>query len=44
MDVRVVGEQAFLRSVEEVGSVIDTGLLAGSTAEDFGLPRIASRG
>lgn len=40
MDVGVVGEETFLRGVEEVGSVVDAGLLAGSTTEDLGLPGI----
>lgn len=44
MDVGVVGEQAFLRRVEEVRAVVDGGLLRGRAAEDFGLPGIAGGG
>jgi hypothetical protein len=44
MDVRVVGEQAFLRGVEEVCAVVDAGLLAGGAAEDFGFPGVAVKG
>ena len=44
VDVGVVGEQAFLRRVEEVRAVVDGGLLRGRAAEDFGLPGIAGGG
>lgn len=42
MDVGVVSEKAFLRSMEEVGSVVDARLLARGAAKDLGLPCIAS--
>lgn len=38
MDVGVIGEQAFLRSVVEVGSVVDTGNFARGTSEHLWLP------
>lgn len=40
VDVAVVCEQAFLRGVEEVRSVVDAGDLAGGAAEDLRLPCI----
>jgi hypothetical protein len=42
MDVGVVGKEAFLSSVEEVGSVVDSGLLTGGAAEDLGLPGVTN--
>lgn len=44
MDVGVVGEQAFLGGVEEVGAVVDAGLFAGRAAEDFGAPGVTGLG
>lgn len=43
MDVGVVGEETFLRSVEEVGAVVNGGLLAGSATENLGLPGVTNR-
>jgi hypothetical protein len=40
VDVRVVREETFLSSVEEVGSVVDAGLLGGRATEHLGLPGI----
>lgn len=40
MDVGVVAEQSFFRCMEEVGAVVDGGLLAGCSAEDFGTPGV----
>jgi hypothetical protein len=40
MNVAIVGEQAFLRSVIEICTMIDTGLLGRSTSEYFWLPCI----
>lgn len=44
MDVGVVGEEALLGGVEEVGAVVDAGLFAGGAAEDFGTPGVAGWG
>ncbi len=41
VDVAVVGEEAFLAGVVEVGAVVDAGLLGGRAAEDFRLPCVA---
>jgi hypothetical protein len=41
VDVGVVGEEAFLCGVEEVGAVVDAGLLGGRTAEYLWLPGVA---
>lgn len=41
VDVRVVGEKTFLRGVEEISTVVDTGLIAGSTTKDLRLPGVA---
>lgn len=38
MDVGVVGEEALLRCVVEVGPVVDAGDFGGGAAEDFGTP------
>ena len=43
VDVGVVGEQAFLCGVEEVGAVVYAGLFRGGAAEDFGTPCVACR-
>lgn len=40
MDVGVVCKEAFLSSMEEVGSVVDSGLLTGRATEDLGLPGV----
>jgi hypothetical protein len=40
MDVGVVPQQSLLGGVVEVRAVVDAGLLAGCSTEDFGLPRI----
>ena len=44
MDVGVVGEEAFLVRVEEVGAVVDGRLLGWSPAEDFRPPGVSSEG
>ena len=41
MDVGIVGKEAFLCGVEEVGTVVDAGLLTGRATKDLGLPGIA---
>jgi hypothetical protein len=43
VDVGVVGEETFLCRVEEVGAVVDAGLLGGRTAEDLWLPGVAGQ-
>lgn len=43
VDVSVVPQQALLRSVVEVGSVVDRRDLAGRAAKDLGLPCIPGR-
>jgi hypothetical protein len=40
VDVGVISEETFLRGMEEICAVVDRGLLAGSTAEDLGLPGV----
>jgi len=40
VDIGVVSQETFLRGVEEIGSVIDTSLFAGSTSKDFWLPGV----
>jgi hypothetical protein len=40
VDVSVISEETFLRGMEEICAVVDRGLLAGSTAEDLGLPGV----
>lgn len=40
VDVRVVGQQALLRRVVEVGAVVDRRLLAGRAAKDLGAPGV----
>lgn len=42
VNVAVVGEESFERRVVEIGAVVDAGLFARSTAEDFRSPCIAS--
>jgi hypothetical protein len=44
MDVGVVGEEAFLRRVEEIGAVVDAGLFAGRATEDLRLPGVTVQG
>ena len=41
MDVGVIREEAFFMRMEEVGPMVDGGLLRGSTSEDFGTPCIS---
>ena len=38
MDVAVVAQEAFLRGVVEVGSVVDGGDVGRGSAEDLGFP------
>jgi hypothetical protein len=40
MDVRVVGKQTFLRSMEEVCAVIDGSLFTRRATEDLRLPSV----
>jgi len=44
VDVGVVGEEAFFVRVVEVRAVVDGGLFAGGTAEDFRAPGVAGDG
>jgi hypothetical protein len=43
MDVGVVREQAFLRSMIEVGAMVDAGNLAWRSPEDLWLPCVKMR-
>ena len=41
MNVGVIRKEAFLVRMEEISSVIDAGLLRGSTPKDFGTPSVS---
>lgn len=43
VDIRIVGQQALLVRVVEVGAVVDGGLFGGGAAEDFGAPGVEVR-
>jgi hypothetical protein len=43
VNIGVISKQTFLRGMEEVGAVVDAGLFAWGTAEDFGLPGVEMR-